>query len=438
MNQYIKSFEEFKTIYTSPEFEETLKEAFVVKKRTKKMAKLCLIFMPLSFIIGAFIFLFFNMGLIGGIIGVVIATFIIVAKNQDKTIDEYSNYYKTHIPQKIGELSDVQVILADVDEKDYLKKRKDERKDNQSSRFEEIKQSVKDTLEYDKEVKIRKTQTESVNKRQFEQSHIVEADKVVTESIAEFKHKFTKTNVYYYSAWAYKETEYVTYEKDQYGRKREVKHTDSKLLTSGTVLSIDNLENINLDGIRILIKDDDTLISHITENTVDAIKKKEEEIKFNRIDLNKSFDCFVYNIDKKEKDIYIEALKTLTPVVEDLLAYIRKKYGRYNLAINNNKIDIEFLDYKISEVSKKNTKGTKIKPKLFSDKDLKISYLCKFYELIEIQKIMLKYLSCYPKKYPITDSDVQGLKDAVESSKIKDEDMDMEVKDYYEKIVKEI
>ena len=365
----------------------------------------------------------------------VVGAFIVVATNQDKRIDEYSNYYKSTIPQMIGKLSDVNVEVADLYEEEYLKNKKKKREKGES-RVESIKNDVKDILEYNNEVESAKQAINAINRKQFLNSHIVEADRVVAENIAEFSHKFTKTKVSFYTAWAYEDHEYIKYEKDSYGNKRKVKTVDSKLLTSGTVLSIEDLENINLDGIRILIKDDDSLISHLTENTIDSMRDLKNEIKFNRIDLNKSFDCFVYNLNKKEKDLKIEALKILTPVVEDLLAYIRKKYGRYNLAINNNKIDIEFLDYKISQTSKKQFNYMKIKPKLFNNNDLKISYLYRFYELIEIQKIMLKYLNCYPNKYKITDSDVQGLREAIESSKIKDEDMNKEVNDYYEQIIK--
>lgn len=57
MNQYIKSFEEFKEIYTSQEFEEILKEANVIKKRTKSISIKYMIALTISFIIGFIIFM---------------------------------------------------------------------------------------------------------------------------------------------------------------------------------------------------------------------------------------------------------------------------------------------------------------------------------------------------------------------------------------------
>ena len=131
----------------------------------------------------------------------------------------------------------------------------------------------------------------------------------------------------------------------------------------------------------------------------------------------------------------MEALKIVTPTVEDLLSYIRKKYGRFNLAINNNKIDIQLIDTKLIGGNKKNYKNIIIKPKLFSNNDLKISYLYRFYELIEVQKLILKYLNCYPEKYLITEEDVNGLKEAVESNKLSDYEMNNSVENIYKEII---
>lgn len=64
MNQYIKSFQEFKEIYTSPEFEEVLKEATVIRKRTQDIARKCMIILPIAFVIGAMLLLIFDRALI--------------------------------------------------------------------------------------------------------------------------------------------------------------------------------------------------------------------------------------------------------------------------------------------------------------------------------------------------------------------------------------
>lgn len=370
----------------------------------------------------------------------IVGALIVGARNKGR-VNEYSNYYKSAIPKTIGKLSGVEVkVPDDVYAEKYLEDKKKKRKPNMT-RKETIKHDVKDTMEYNKKMENYKSGVDYKNAQQFIQSNIVDADTAIADNIAVFQHEYTKTTIDFYKIRASKKYEYYTYEENRRGEKRKVKHTDYKPLTAGTVLSIENLENINLDGIRILIKDDDSFISHVTENTVDSMKNMKNEMKFNRADLNKSFDCFVYNTSKNKKenenDLKQEALKTLTPVVEDLLAYIRKKMGRFNLAINNNKIDIEFLDFKVNSKTKKTFNNMKIKPKLFGSNDLKISYLYRFYELIEIQKIILKYFNCYPEKYIITDEDVQGLREAVETNKITDDAMDMEVKDYYESIMKE-
>ena len=149
---------------------------------------------------------------------------------------------------------------------------------------------------------------------------------------------------------------------------------------------------------------------------------------------NKSFDFYAFSEDKS-KDAKVEALQIVTPVVEDLISYIRKKYGRFNMAITNNKIDIELLNTSMVGGNKKHYKDIIIKPTLFSNKDLRISYLYSFYELIEIQKLILKYLNCYPEKYLITEDDVNGLKEASESKNLTDYEMDKSVQNTYREIV---
>ena len=71
----------------------------------------------------------------------------------------------------------------------------------------------------------------------------------------------------------------------------------------------------------------------------------------------------------------------------------------------------------------------------FSNNDLKISYLYRFYELIEVKKLILKYLNCYPEKYLITEEDVNGLKEAVESNKLSDYEMNNSVENIYKEII---
>lgn len=436
MNQNIKSFEEFKKIYTSNEFKDILKKAYKVKKQYQK-----LVIITLLWGIPAILFMILAplLGIVTMIFGIIIEYFIFGRK----MILTYPTFYRTQIPQVIAKLSEIEVKTVDVAEEEFFSE--DDYKD--MSAWDEFKTVFKaefngtsKTRQYEKKLNQNIAYAKKRNTKQFKDSGIVNADEYRTSNIAQFKHKDTDTNIDFYYATAIdvetikrrKRSDADNYTKaDKYITYTERKE---KVLTSGVVFTFENLYNINIKDYRILIKDDDTLISHLTENTIDSIKENKNEIKFNRIDLNKSFDFLVLANDKN-KDVKIDALQIVTPVVEDLIAYIRKKYGRFNMAINNNKIDIELLNTSIVGGNKKHYKDIIIKPKVFSSGDLKISYLYRFYELIEIQKLILKYLNCFPEKYLITEEDVNGLREAIESKKLSDYEMDNSVKAYFKEII---
>ena len=445
MNQYIKTFEEFKEIYINEEVQKELKKAVKIKKRYRKFV----ICMSTCGILSVFCMLFtpvvgFLMGIGVGIAVLIIGIIIVSAIFGKSKIVNYPDYYRSTMPQLIGKHSNIEVKTTAVNDEEFF----GDDYENMST-SEKIKDGLngKRLQEYDKKVRANLKEMYNRNTKQFKNAKIVEADEYSTSNIAQFIHKDTDTIIdfYYAAALNIDERTYTRYIKEEtkgferkYGKKyktREEKYTkkEVKVVTSGAVLTMEKLHNIKLDGFRILVKDDDKLLSHLTENTIESMKVDNEQIKFNRIDLNKAFDCFVYGENGKDKKV--EALEILTPTVEDLFAYIWKKYGRYNLAINNNKIDIQFVDTGIIGGSKQHYKDVIIKPKLFSNKDLKISYLYRFYELIEIQKLILKYLNCYPEKYLITEEDVQGLREAIESKKLSNYEMDKSVEMYFDNIV---
>lgn len=424
MNQNIKTFEEFKKIYTSNEFQELLKDSYKIKRKYRKFITITLIWgIPAIF----FMILLPLLGIITMLIGIAIELMMFGRG----MIWNYPPYFRTKIPQLIAEMSGIQLKTVYVSEEEFFSE-----DDNKNmSGWEKLKIAFKSEINgTSKSRQYENKQNKNIlfaanrNVKQFKNSKIIDADEYYASNIAQFIHNETDTVIDFYYAAAYKVNK-RTYMEDG----REYTDTKKKLLSSGVVFTFENLYNIKLNDFRILIKDDDTLISHLTENTIDSLIENKNELKFNRIDLNKSFDFYVYS-DDKNIDATIEALQIVNPVVEDLISYIRKKYGRFNMSITNNKIDIEFLDTSIIGGNKRNYKDIIIKPKVFSNNDLKISYLYKFYELIEIQKLILKYLNCYPEKYLITEDDVNGLKEAVESKKLSDYEMDKSVQDTYKKI----
>ena len=377
MNQFIKSFEEFKEIYMSPQFEEVLRQASTRKVGTRHAIIINLIIATISL---ALLIIMPPLGFIA--LGIYIFVFVHV---QNKVFKSYTSYYENNFKKLIGKATGVKILL-------HSKK--------------------------------------NINKKQFQDAHIVEkANKIATRTIGTFNHEEKGITTNFYEVWAYKNTKHTKYKRDKYNNLRKIQYNHNKLIDQGTIMSMRGLNNVSAKDFRIFIKNNDNIVSNLTESTIDnMMKQKENEIKFNRIDLNKYFDCFVFGTKTSEKNFNIEALEVITPAVENLLAYIRKKFGKYNISINDNRIDIEFLDMK------KNDKW-RIIPYLYGYRDLKISYFYRLYELIESQKLIIKFLGGGSETEFISEEDVIALEEAISSNKLTDKEMDRQVEDYFERVV---
>ncbi|OGO86811.1 MAG: hypothetical protein A2Y24_04110 [Clostridiales bacterium GWE2_32_10] len=449
MDLNLRSYEEFKRIYTSSEFEKVLREAKYIKHKSKKLYNLTMLLSITGFIIGVwwdvsylighmpegFLFIIYNpimVPLYGILIGGMIAAFWY----NGVAITQYSNYYYTRIPQIIGELSGIEVSNDEVDVTKYYLGYQKENKQIKETLSQKIKRSFKEQENYEKAHNKQVKGAYEATIEAYEKSGLYDCNYLKTEIISMCKHKNIKnldSSIYW--VYGYKTNTYIYTDKNGY----EYEKTDYKLKTNGMVISLGNLGNIKLDGCRILIYDDDNLVSHLTESTIEAMSNDDERMNFNKVELNKIFDCYAKSLKKGSKaDVRTEARIVITPVIEDLLSYIRKKYGRCNIAINNGRIDIQLLlsQTPSSNKVKKRLLQVWLKPTLFNDKDLKLSRLYKFYEILELQKLILKYFNCYPDIETITEQDVQDLKASVDFNKISDSQIDKEVQTYFNHICK--
>lgn len=241
--------------------------------------------------------------------------------------------------------------------------------------------------------------------------------------------------------------------------------TRNENVFSGFCYSLDINNPINC---AIRIDTDETLVSLLTESTIEASKKSKALFNFNSAELDKMFDCKVYpkggNLNKiishhagkavrdisvkatggivdnvlsaskigrtlkavgvgkvvkneinsisvsdianmftspeKFEEAMLEARKLITPVVEEFLLYIRKKYGPFTLVINNGiNIQISKRQTSMNKINSgqnifkftKNYMAGFLQATVLSNNDLKCSTLTKMYEVFMLEWLLNKY-----------------------------------------------
>lgn len=133
-----------------------------------------------------------------------------------------------------------------------------------------------------------------------------------------------------------------------------------------------------------------------TLNTVgvgNAIKNEMNKISIDDI-------TSMFNSQEELEKAMLEARKLITPVVEEFLLYIRKKYGPFTLVINNGiNIQISTDQTTLNKINngqnifkfEKNYMADFLQPSVFSNSDLKCSTLTKLYEVLMLEWLLNKY-----------------------------------------------
>lgn len=108
----------------------------------------------------------------------------------------------------------------------------------------------------------------------------------------------------------------------------------------------------------------------------------------------------MFESPEKMEEAMLESRKLITPVAEEFLLYIRKKYGPFTLVINNG-INIQISKHQTSmnkindgqNIFKfsKNYMAGFLEPKIFSNDDLKCSTLTKLYDVFMLEWLLNKY-----------------------------------------------
>ena len=99
-----------------------------------------------------------------------------------------------------------------------------------------------------------------------------------------------------------------------------------------------------LRGNVIKIRDDEGVISSVTEDTINGIFDNKLDYTFNSEELNKSLDCRIsgYSGFDDIDQMHREITKIITPTFEKHLLFLRERYNSFNMNISDNYISLSF------------------------------------------------------------------------------------------------
>lgn len=129
-------------------------------------------------------------------------------------------------------------------------------------------------------------------------------------------------------------------------QKHQHKNSNGQTTTSTeTVLDGFNLDLIylkpynTLGDIVIKIREDENILSSLTEDTVNSMIHNDKDFMFDSEELNKSFDCTIdYKVGDADQ-IMLNMHKIITPIFERTLLFLRERYNSFNLTITDNGIN---------------------------------------------------------------------------------------------------
>lgn len=100
-----------------------------------------------------------------------------------------------------------------------------------------------------------------------------------------------------------------------------------------------------LKGAKIQIREDDHLLSSVIEDTVDSMFENDRIYHFNTEELNKALDCTIEGENNYADidELMMEVNKIITPLFEEFLLYLKKRYNSFNLTITD-----QYLNFNVS------------------------------------------------------------------------------------------
>ena len=113
--------------------------------------------------------------------------------------------------------------------------------------------------------------------------------------------------------------------------------TTSEVFDGFSVSIVYNNSIERLKGAIIEIREDDNLFSAIAEDTVNSMFESNRNYHFNTEELNKSLDCTISGTNNFEDidGLMMEVNKIITPLFEEYLTYLKKRYNSFNMTITD-------------------------------------------------------------------------------------------------------
>lgn len=126
--------------------------------------------------------------------------------------------------------------------------------------------------------------------------------------------------------------------------KKDTKTVDGKTTTTTSEVfdgfSVSIVYNNSIDRLKgaiIEIREDDNLFSAIAEDTVNSMFESNRNYNFNTEELNKALDCTISGTNNFEDidGLMMEVNKIITPLFEEYLTYLKKRYNSFNMTITD-------------------------------------------------------------------------------------------------------
>ena len=118
--------------------------------------------------------------------------------------------------------------------------------------------------------------------------------------------------------------------------------TETKEVFDGFYLTINYKKSFDfLKGASINIRADESLLSSLTEDTVNSIYQSDKYFEFNSEELNKALDCHIRgtNAFGDIDDLMMQINKIITPTFEEYLLFLKERYNAFNMTITDSSIN---------------------------------------------------------------------------------------------------
>lgn len=273
-------------IYNNQNFKDYVKYAFVAKRCQKAINRIIILFVILLLLVAGTVFFLTKNIIISLIVGVIILIAFVIIFGKKLKGESYSNFYKrTMYP----------IIYNVLDNFKYM--------------------------------------DASKNKYSLPVKHLVNK-KYTSQQVSNkllFSNDFCNCEIY----------DLKLIQKNSKTVNGKTTTTTSEVFDGFSVSLVYN-QSINiLKGAIIEIREDENILSAIMEDTVNSMFESKFNYNFNSEELNKSLDCTISGTNNFNDidELMMEVNKIITPLFEEYLLYLKKRYNSFNMTITDSLIN---------------------------------------------------------------------------------------------------